>query len=162
MMLPDPLHPALVHFPIALILLGAAFAVIALAFPRRVLVVTTAVILGLGAVGALAAAWSGEEDEEAAEHAGPGAERVFEEHEEWGERARNAAIVAALAAGFAVFAHKRLPRLARAATTLTAALAIAASWCVIQAGHYGGLLVYQHGVGVKHSAAQTDKAADGR
>lgn len=152
MSLPDPLHPALVHFPIVLIVLGMFLALGTVPLRRIWLSRATAVVLALGAVGALAAAWSGEEDEEAAERAGGAAEQVFEEHEEWGERTRNAAILAALAAGIATFSIKRMPAFSRGTTALTAALAVTACWCVIEAGHYGGLLVYQHGVGVKSSA----------
>lgn len=148
MTLPDPLHPALVHFPIVLILLGAALAVAAVVLRRVWLVRSVAVVLVLAAAGSLAAAWSGEENEEVAEHAGAATERIFEEHEEWGERTRNAAIFAALAAAGAVAAFARMPGIARGLSVFTTALALAASWCVVEAGHYGGLLVYQHGVGV--------------
>ncbi len=129
--------------------MGAVMAIAAIGLRRAWLSRLTAVMLAFAAVGSLAAIWSGEEDEDAAEHAGAATEQVFEQHEEWGERTRNATIVAALVAGFAAFSLQRLPGIARGAAALTAALALAASWSVIQAGHYGGLLVYQHGVGVK-------------
>jgi uncharacterized membrane protein len=149
MNLPDPLHPALVHFPIVLILLGAVLAVLAVPLRRLWLTRSVALVLALAAAGSLAAAWSGEEDEDVAEHAGGEAERIFEEHEEWGERTRNAAILAALAAGCAAVMFSRMPRAGRGMAALTAAIALAASWCVVEAGHYGGMLVYQHGVGMK-------------
>jgi uncharacterized membrane protein len=145
---PDPLHPAIVHFPIALILLGTITAVAALVFPRTALAWFSTVILGLASVGSIAATWSGDEDGERAEHAGAGVERILEEHEEWAERSRNAAIIAMLAAGAAALSMKRLPVFSRGAAALTAAISLGASWCVLEAGHYGGQLVYQHGVGV--------------
>jgi uncharacterized membrane protein len=160
MNLPDPLHPAIVHFPIVLILLGTAIAAAALAFPRTALAWFSAAILASGAMGAVAATWSGDEDEDKAEHSGAAAKQVFEEHEEWGERARNAAILAALAAAAAAVSRKRLPGFSRVMAALTAIVALAASWCVIEAGHYGGQLVYQHGVGVKLAGqASSGKAA---
>jgi len=163
MSLPDPLHPAIVHFPIVLILLGTVIAVATLVFPRAVLAWLSAVILALAAAGSIAATWSGDEDEEAAEHAGSAANQVFEEHEEWGERARNAAIIAMLGAAAVAASLKRFPFLSRGAAALTTAVALAASWCVLEAGHYGGQLVYQHGVGVSQGGqAATGKSASGK
>ena len=152
MKLPDPLHPALVHFPIVLILVGAALAVAACIWWRTWLVRSVAAVMAVAALGTLAAAWSGEEDEEAAEHAGAVVEQVFEEHEEWGERARNAALLAACLAVGAAALYGRMPKAARGAAVLAAVTALSASWCVVEAGHYGGRLVYQHGVGVKPSS----------
>jgi len=160
MKLPDPLHPAVVHFPIVLILLGTVIAVVAMFASRGVTTRISAIVWALAAAGAIAATWSGEEDEDAAENAGPAAKQLFEEHEQWGERARNAAILAALAAGAAAATVNRLPRFSGGAAVLTAVVSLAASWCVMEAGHYGGKLVYQHGVGVSQSGpAESGKAA---
>lgn len=162
MKLPDPLHPALVHFPVVLILLGAVLAVLAVPLRRVWLTRSVALVLAWAAVGSLAAAWSGEEDEDAAEHAGAVVESVFEQHEEWGERTRNAAILAALAAGCAAVMFSRMPRGGRGLSAITAAIALAASWCVVEAGHYGGLLVYQHGVGMKSPGEVPDPGKPSR
>ncbi len=145
---PNPLHPAIVHFPIVLILLGAVTSVAMVVIPRTALAWFSAAILALAAVGAVAATWSGDEDEEKTEHAGAVVERVLDEHEEWAERSRNATIIAMLAAGVAALSMKRLPVFSRGAAALTAVVSLGASWCVLEAGHYGGQLVYQHGVGV--------------
>lgn len=153
--IPDPLHPAVVHFPIVLILIGTAAAIAALVWPRAALALNAAILLSLGAAGAIAATWSGEEDEEIAEQAGPQAERIFEEHEEWGERSRNAAILASLMAVAAAVALKRAPRISRSAAALSAVIALAASWCVMEAGHYGGRLVYEYGVGIRQGTSTT-------
>jgi uncharacterized membrane protein len=152
MNLPDPLHPALVHFPIAFLLLGTVMTICSLFVPGVALRRITAVVLILAALGAAAASWSGEEDEDAAEHAGPAAQQVLEEHEEWGERSRNAAIVTALAAGLAAFTASQSPRFSKITMIVTAALSLISSWCVIRAAHCGGELVYRHGVGVKTGA----------
>lgn len=142
-----------------LILLGTVIAVVATFASRSVTTRISAIVWALAAAGAITATWSGGEDEGAAENAGAAAKQVFEEHEEWGERARNAAILAALTAGAAAATLKRLPRFSRGAAVLTATVSLAASWCVVEAGHYGGMLVYQHGVGVsRNGPAEIGKA----
>jgi uncharacterized membrane protein len=161
MNLPSPLHPAIVHFPIALILVGAVTAFVTLLLPRVALAWLSAGILALASAGAVAATWSGDEDEEKAEHAGAGVERILEEHEEWAERSRNAAIIAMLAAGAAAFSLKRHAVFSRGAAALTAAISLGASWCVVEAGHYGGQLVYQHGVSVSRSGPAAFENAPG-
>ncbi len=150
--IPNPLHPALVHFPIVLILVGAAVAVVAVFLRRWHLPWLAAGLLLAGAAGAVAAAWSGEEADEEIGKLSPQAEEILEEHEEWGERSRNLAIVAGLlAAGVVVSA--RFPKISRGLSIATAVAGLSASYAVAVTGHYGGLLVYQHGVGVSTSGS---------
>jgi uncharacterized membrane protein len=144
---PEPLHPAIVHFPIALLLLGAAVAVLAIFVRCWHLPLFAAVLLSLGALGAVVATVTGEEEEEKVEHAIPAAEPLLEEHADWGERARNAGIVAAVFAVIAAIAVGR-PVGGRVLSVLTACTALVAGYCVAQAGHFGGELVYRHGAGV--------------
>jgi uncharacterized membrane protein len=151
-MVPDPLHPAVVHFPIVLLLLGAPLAVVAVFVRRWNLPVLAAVVLALGAGGAIVATWTGGQAAELAGELGGGGEQVLDEHEEWGERARNAGIVAALLA-VASAALFRKPVAARAVGAAAALAAVAAAFSVAQAGHYGGQVVYKHGVGVNTAAA---------
>lgn len=155
--LPDPLHPAIVHFPIALLLVGAAMAVAAVFVRRWHLPLFAAILLSLGALGAVAATVTGEEEEEKVEHAIPSAEPVLEEHAEWGESARNAGILSAvLAIGAAALASR--PVIGRFLSVLTAFVAIGAGYAVVQAGHFGGELVYRHGAGVAVGAVGADAA----
>jgi uncharacterized membrane protein len=143
---PDPLHPALVHFPIVLLLLGAPVAVAAVFRRPRWLAVLAA---GLLASGALGAELAGQTGEDAAERVAetPALETVLEQHEEWAERTEVVAMVAAVLAIVAV-ALGRWPRFARGVSILTALAALAAAWCVAETGHFGGVLVYKHGAGV--------------
>jgi uncharacterized membrane protein len=155
---PEPHHPAVVHFPIALLLLGAGVAVLSVFIRRWHLPFFAAVLLTLGAIGAVAATVTGEEEEEKVEHAIPSAEPVLEEHATWGERARNAGILAAALAIVAVIVARK-PVGGRAASVVTAAVALVAGYCVAQAGHYGGELVYRHGAGVQMGSAAASEAA---
>lgn len=144
--LPDPLHPAVVHFPIVLLLLAAPVAVAAVFRRPRWLAVVAAALLGLGALGAVVAVQTGEEDSERVSET-PALEAVMEEHEEWAERTQVVALVAAVLALGAV-ALGRWPGIALGARVMAAVGALAAGWCVAETGHYGGILVYQHGAGV--------------
>lgn len=156
---PSPLHPAVVHFPIVFILTGAAVAVLAVFVRRWHLPLIAAVLLAAGACGAVVATVTGGQEEEMAGELSGAAEAVLEEHEEWGETTRSVAIVAAvLAVAAAATARYRLA--GRGLSAATAALALAAAYCVAETGHYGGQLVYRHGVGINAApATNTDTAA---
>lgn len=137
----------MVHFPVALILLGALVAVLAVFVRRWHMPLFAAVLLSLGALGAVVAAVTGEEEEERVEHAVPSAEPVLDEHASWGEGARNAGIAAALlAVAAAVLVNK--PVAGRLLSLLAACTALVAGYYVAQAGHFGGELVYRYGAGV--------------
>lgn len=155
--IPSPLHPAIVHFPIVLILLGTLVAVAAVVIKRWHLPVLSAGLLTFGALGAIAATWTGGEDAEMVEETSPQTENVLEQHEEWGERTRNVAIVAAVLGLGAVAGAAKFPKVTRGLSTAAALVAIGASYCVAETGHYGGELVYKHGAGV-NTAAGTGSA----
>jgi uncharacterized membrane protein len=145
--IPDPLHPAVVHFPIAFLLAGAVLACVAI-FVRRWAWITAAA-LAVGALGAVVAVNTGERErsEEIAVPAGEG-RAVLDAHEEHGEAARNAGVAAAIVAAGAAFWRTR--RFAgRILAVAAAVLALAAAREVVAAGKTGGELVYRHGVGLR-------------
>ena len=127
--IPSPLHPALVHFPIVLILLGTVVAVASIFLRRWHLPLIAATLLAFGAVGAIAAAWTGGKEEELAGELSARADQVLEQHEEWGERTRNLSIIAALLAIGAVSVG-RFPVASRTVSVVAACAALAASYCV--------------------------------
>lgn len=149
--LPSPLHPAVVHFPIALLLLGAVVAVAAAFAPRWRLPLIATVLLALGAIGSVVATQTGESQGEMVGET-PAIETVLDQHEAWAERTQTAAIVATLFA-VAALCTTRWPVAARGLGIVTAAGALLVTWCVIQTGHYGGQLVYRHGAGVNLTSA---------
>lgn len=150
-MVPDPLHPAVVHFPIVLLLLGAPLAVVSVFLRKWHLPVLTAVVLSLGGAGAVVATWTGEEAAELAGELSGNGEKTLDAHEEWGERARNAGLVAAVLAVISAALGRR-PVAGRALGAAAAIAALGAAFSVAQAGHYGGEVVYKHGVGVNTAA----------
>jgi uncharacterized membrane protein len=155
--LPSPLHPAVVHFPIVLLLLGAGVAVVASFTKRWQLPQLAAVLLVLGAIGTVIAVQTGERDGEIVDET-PAIEALLDEHEEWAERTQIAAVVAALLAAVASATTQwmetvRWQMVARGLRIATGVGALLAAWCVGQTGHYGGQLVYRHGAGVNLTAA---------
>lgn len=159
--IPSPLHPAIVHFPIALILVGTLIAVISIVLRRWNLPCFAAGLLALGAIGAVAATWSGEEDEEILGSISDRAEHLLDEHEEWGESTRNLALLAALLAVSAIVTT-RFGRVSKILSIVTALVALGASYAVIETGHYGGKLVYEQGVGIDADAGLELKGASKR
>jgi uncharacterized membrane protein len=149
-MIPDPLHPAIVHFPIVLAVLtpllaaGAFWAIHSGRLPGRSwlgIVILQVVLVGTAWI----ATETGERDEDRVERVV--AERPIEEHEEDAERFLTlAALVLPLAA--AGMLAGRVGAINRA---LTIALSMAALGAAGFAGHSGGELVYRHGAAMAYS-----------
>ena len=157
--IPNPLHPAIVHFPIVLILLGTALALVAVILRRWHLPWAAAVLLAAGALGAFAATRTGSQQAEMVGEISERAEAVLDQHEEWGEMTRNLAIAAAILA-LASASLIRFSRTARGLGIVTAMVAVAAAYAVAQTGHYGGQLVYKHGIGINLAAGNNPVSAD--
>lgn len=143
-MLPDPLHPAVVHFPVVLAVLLPIFAAVALfsirrGTPfRRAWAAPVALVLALAA-SSWVAVQTGEGQEERIERVV--AEPPLEAHEEAAELflTLTAALALVVVAGLA---RGRIGGVARVAGTAGAiALVTLAAWV----GHTGGELVYRHG-----------------
>lgn len=157
-MLPDPLHPALVHFPIVFAALLPVAAVAALwavhrnpGFRRRAWAVPLALAAALS-LSAWASVQTGESQEERVEPVVPAA--ALEDHEEAADRFLflSLGVLGVMAVGLS---RGRVGAVARGAGAVAAvALAIAG----YQVGHSGGELVYRHGAA---SAYTTGSNLDG-
>lgn len=161
-MLPDPLHPAVVHVPIALAVLIPALAILAMLLihggflPQRswlLIVLLQALLVGSGW---LAMETGEEEEEERVEEIV--AERHIEAHEDAAKR-----FVWLAAAGLAVCALGLLPRraggLGRVAGTLVAFGVLAAG---VYVGHSGGELVYKYGAAAAYVESPVGSATPHR
>lgn len=162
--LPNPLHPAVVHFPIVLLLIGTGAAVVSVAVHRWHLAWISAVLLAMGAVGAWVAVETGEEARELVGVLSREALALIDSHQEWAERTELAAFVAALFAvltaalesaallcqppGWERFRWLFRPATHSALRTLTTLAALLACFFVYQTARRGGEAVYEHGVGV--------------
>lgn len=143
-MIPDPLHPAIVHFPIVLavlvpILASVVFWAIERGHVSRWSWLAVAA-LQLAVVGSgWAAIETGEHEEERVERIV--AERHIEAHEEAAERFLALAVLALPLAAAGLLAG----RLGAVNRGLTLAISLAVLAAVADTGHEGGELVYRHG-----------------
>lgn len=143
-MLPDPLHPALVHFPIVLGVLAPLVCLGALWAVRSGVRTRPAWAVAVALAGALvAASWlaieTGEQEEERVEEVV--AEAAIEDHEHAAERFLWVGL-AVFAMAIAGLAPGRLGSHARLLATVGSFALVAAGW---QVGRLGGALVYEHG-----------------
>ena len=158
--MPDPLHPAVVHFPIVFILVGTAFALAAVFLRRWALPAFAAGFLAFGALGAWVAVQTGESDGGLLDVLGAQAESTLEGHEMWAERTLVIAVIAAVLAIASALSF-RFPRGARGVGALAALVACLASFSVYQTGHRGGALVFHHGAGI-NGVADAGQPVDSR
>lgn len=152
--LPDPLHPAIIHFPVVLILLGTCAALVAIFWRKNHVPILAAALLTLGALGAWVAVQTGKSDGGLLVTLSPQAEALLDQHQDWGQRTLFIALAAAIIA-IASAVLIRFPRLARITAAAAALTAVTASYGVYQTGHRGGALVFHHGAGVM--VAQSDE-----
>ena len=158
-MLPDPLHPAVVHFPIALasfIPMLAILAIVAIRqkwLPERAwaaIVLVQAILVGC----AWLSSETGEEEEDRVEKVV--AHEIIHEHEEAAEAFLIAAAVALVAMGAGLLPERNgnLGRIAGAV------LSIAVLGLGSNTGRLGGELVYEHGAASAYTA-DAEEAAEG-
>lgn len=166
MSLPSPLHPLVVHMPIALTLLVPLFAVGALwairrgARPQRAWGLATA-MLGALLVSGWVALQTGEREEDKVERVV--SENAIHSHEEAAEAflLATGAVLVLAAAGFL---RGRPGSVMRGVATVGTLALVGAGWKV---GHSGGQLVYSEGAGMAYAgpsagAADVGGKAEGR
>src|SRR5213594_4735710 len=142
------LHPAIVHFAIALLFAGVLFRWVSLTGRAAFTAPAAAVLLLVGSLGAVLAVKSGTDAHGPVERV-PGARAAVMEHEEWGERTRNIfLVVAALEIAALIPAVQRWRKGVHVAS---AVVGLAGAFSLYEAGEHGGELVYAYagGVGIR-------------
>lgn len=143
-------HPQIVHFAIALLVVGVIFRL--LSFTGRLAftgpAATTLVVLGT--VATVLAVQSGDDAHGPVERV-PGVRPAVVEHEEWGNRARNIFLGVAALELISLALAKRLPQQARVLAMGAAAIGVVGLGAIYEAGEHGGELVYNYagGIGIR-------------
>ena len=150
-MLPDPLHPAIVHFPVVLAFLLPISAAVALWTIRKGTRPTRAWLVPLAIAAALTlSSWvsvqTGENQDERVERVVQ--EQPLETHEEAAETFLTASLVVLAVAGAGLL-RGPLGTISRVAAT-AGALALVAGAAYV--GHTGGQLVYKYGAASAYSS----------
>ena len=140
--IPDPLHPAIIHFPIALSLVAILFEFLARHPRARALETSAGLLMVLAALGSVAAVLSGQAARDEAVVPPPVAP-LIERHEELGELAMW--LLLAVAAVRLVLAWRGWFK--GIVPWAYLALAAVAAGVVGYNGYLGGKMVFDHGLG---------------
>jgi len=147
-------HPVIVHFAIALLILGVIFRWISLTGRAPFTGPAAATLLILGAVAALLAVQSGTDAHGVVERI-PGARQAVMDHEDAGEWARDIFLVVALLEIIALATGRRRVQVARVALWGSALVGIAGVAAIFKAAERGGDLVYGYAGGVGTRSGDT-------
>jgi uncharacterized membrane protein len=138
-------HPQIVHFIVALGIIGVLFRLISLFWPRSWLspAATTLIVFAAGA--SVAGVRSGTDAHGVAERI-PGARDAVIEHEDWGKRTRNALLVLAGIEILTLALSRK--RAGRPLQFLAAVGGLATVFVIYEAAEHGGDLVYEYAGGI--------------
>ncbi|HRN54005.1 MAG TPA: hypothetical protein PK788_10945, partial [Gemmatimonadaceae bacterium] len=142
------IHPQVVHFAIALLLVGVLFRLISLSGRLKFTNHAAAVLLILGTIAVFVSVKSGDAAHGPVERI-PGARPIVVEHEEAAELLENiftgVVILEALALGFAVV--PRTHRFVKITHVASALVGIWGGWTLYQTAELGGQIVYKYAGG---------------
>ncbi|MDX2200022.1 MAG: c-type cytochrome domain-containing protein [Phycisphaerae bacterium] len=157
---PRMLHAATVHLPVALSVIGVGLVAALVWVGGRNATLRTISLVAYVAllVSAFASTRSGEAAEGKLGRLPKPLRALVHDHEEMGEKIWIFAAVAALGIGAGWHANRQLAGAGRAVAAV-AALGCA-GWVAVTA-HYGGTLVYEHGLGAPKRSALAEGAGDG-
>ena len=147
-------HPIIVHFAIALVILGVIFRWISLTGRAPFTGPAAATLLILGAAGAFLAVHSGTDAHGPVERI-PGVRQAVMDHEEAGHWARNVFLIVALLEMAALAAKKRSVQIARVALWGSAVVGIFGLAAILKAADKGGDLVYSYAGGIGTRSGDT-------
>ena len=141
-------HPQVVHFVIALLIIGVVFRLLSLIGRLAFTGPAASVLLLLGTAAAVAAVQTGTAAHGPVERV-PGSRDAVVEHEDWGIRARNVFLAVAALEVLALVLARRGK--ARPVHLLSGTVGLAGLFFLYEASEHGGELVYSYagGVGIR-------------
>jgi len=141
-------HPQVVHFAIALLLVGVAFRIVSLTKWFRFTNGAAAALLVMGTLAAVVSVKSGDDAHGPVERI-PGVRNIVIEHEEYGESARNVflgvILIELIALGFA--RKESLARHVKKVHIASALLGVYGAFALYEAAEHGGQIVYNYAGG---------------
>ena len=152
----EGLHPLVIHFPIALLLVSALFVFLGAIFPARGwwLRCTALILLALGTASAFVAVRTGEYARDVVEEGSDTVFQTLDKHEELGEKTRNAFAALTVVYAILIGLPLRWKQLSQTSVHVPLhlvflAVLMAGNLLMANAAHLGGRLVHEFGV---HSA----------
>lgn len=149
------MHPQIVHFAVALLVVGVLFRAASLLGRPAFLGPAAATLLFLGTIAAAAAAYSGELAHAPVE-AMPLMRPAVVAHETWGARTRNVFFVVAVIELLAL-AMRRSPKV-RPVLMASTVVGLVGLFCLYEAGEHGGEIVHDYGGGVSLRSGNPEHA----
>lgn len=149
------IHPQVVHFVVALIIVGVFFRLLSTVVRMPWLSPAALALVTLGTLASVVAVRSGADAHGPVERV-PGARAAVVEHEEWGERARNAFLLLLVVEAVAATLTARKVGAARTAQLVAAVAGLAAVGVLYRAADLGGRLVYGYAGGVAVNTGDPD------
>jgi len=141
-----PFHPQIVHFVVAMGLVGVALRIVSLTGRFAWTRPAATLLLLIAAVASIGAVRSGQDAHGPVERV-PGTREAVQEHEELGEKTRNLFLLVA-AFEVAALALRKREKVQRGLLITSALAGIAASGFLYEAAEHGGSLVYSYAGGV--------------
>ena len=140
-------HPQIVHFVIALLVIGVIFRVVSLTGRFRFTDHAATTLILIGTLAAWFAVTSGDQAHGPAERI-PGARDAVENHEDWGKRTRNLFIVISILeiATLALRGSGR-KRIGTGTAVASAILGLGGLFLLYETGEHGGEIVYDYAGG---------------
>jgi len=149
----EGLHPLVVHFPVALLLVAPALVVLSLLLRAhgRGLMLGALVLMALGTIGAWVSIWTGEAATELAAQGAPAVREAIERHRVAAGSVRTVFTVLTLLFAALTWLPDGLARRLSPRARLGLTLVLLGAWggsmlLLAKAAHLGGLLVHEYGI----------------